>query len=44
VYLASLFQLELRLVSVPPGILRSPKPITTVCGAISSLGRRRVPE
>jgi hypothetical protein len=42
VYLASLFQLE--LVSVSPGNLRSLKPSTTVCGAISSLGRRRVPE
>ena len=34
----------LELVSVSPGILRSLKPNTTVCGAISSLGRRKVPE
>jgi hypothetical protein len=34
----------LELVSVSPGISRSLKPNTTVCGAISSLGRRRVPE
>jgi hypothetical protein len=31
-------------VSVSPEILRSPKPNTTVCGAILSLGRRTAPE
>ena len=36
--------LLLELVSVSPGISRSLKLITTMCGAISSLGRRRVPE
>jgi hypothetical protein len=34
----------LELVSVSPGISRFPKLNTTVCGAISSLGRRRVPK
>jgi len=34
----------LELVSVLHGISRSLKPNTTVCGAISSLGRRKVPE
>jgi Aldehyde dehydrogenase family len=34
----------LELASVSPGISRSLKPNTIACGAISSLGRRRVPE
>jgi hypothetical protein len=34
----------LELVSVSPRISRFLKPNTTVCGAISSLGRKRVPE
>lgn len=34
---------RLELISVSPGISRSLKPNTIVCGAISSLERRRVP-